>query len=389
MTRDQLPDPTRRILDAVRQVEPPDDLLHTVMAEAEATPQERGLRFSWLPAAGWGMAAVVVVALAVIAVPRLAQLGQSPSPAGSGGPSAGATPIHVTPVEIGQLPIAGAIESQTTTPPGAYPGSADATSVWLGSESTGEVLRFDVASGEITGSVQVNEPTSEPYDLWPISDGTSVWTAGRDDRSLVRIDIASMQVADRWAIVAVPYRVAPAGSVVWVTDFEGGRVLRVDASTGEVELSVDVSRPTGVAVTSDAVWVATYSGAVVRLDPSTGTRVASYSIAHNATDVYPVGDQLWIVGINGRRLERLDTATGLVAAWTDEVTAISFLDGRPWAAVSGGALVELHPITLERIGAVRLGDVTTDQMVATGGRLWAFGATADETFLYGVRPSGS
>jgi hypothetical protein len=65
---------------------------------------------------------------------------------------------------------------------------------------------------------------------------------------------------------------------------------------------------------------------------------------------------------------------------------VAFIDGDPWAAVSAGGLVRLQTDTLEWTAAVPLEGVL-DQLVAAGGRLWAFGATPDETRLYVVRPT--
>jgi hypothetical protein len=381
VSRDELPDPAREVVEDLRRVEPPDGLMESVMAEVERTPQERGLRLSWLPVASAVAVSIAVVVLAVLAVGRIREAGSSPSPT----TTASTTPVQATPAPIGDLPVSGIVEGRTPLPEGAYPASADATFVWLGSESSGEVLAVEALTGEIAGRVQVNAPTTEPYNLWPISDGTSVWTAGRDDRSLVRIDIGSMATAVRWPIDAIPYRIAPAGSSIWVTDFDGGRVLEVSAESGEVLTTIGLARATGIAVTPEAVWVASYIGQLARIDPASKLVTATYPIASDATDVYAVDDQLWIVGIKGRRLERFDTARGVVAAWTESVSAVSFVDGGPWAAVPGG-VVALKPVTLERTGAVPLPDVAMDQMVAAGGRLWAWGAASDGTFLYRIRP---
>jgi streptogramin lyase len=384
VTRDRLPDQVRRVVHAVREVEPPDDLHHTVMREAEATPQDRGLRFGWLPVVSTLGAGVAALALAVIVAPLIGQFGKT-GPSTGATSSAAATAIHATPAEISLLPVAGSIDMQIAVPAGAYPASADDSSIWLGDESTGQVHRLDIASGQISGSVQVNEPALD-YNLWPISDGASVWTSGLEDRSLVRIDIGSMAVADRFAIEAVPYRIAPVGSSVWVTDFDDSQVLEIDASTGEVLMTVAMERPTGIAVTPTAVWVATYRGVLGRIDPESGEVVFTSTIAPRATDLHLQGDQLWITGIRNRRLERFDTTTETLAARTDGVTAVAFIADRPWAAVTAGALVALDPVTLEWTGAVPLGDVTTDQMVSAAGELWAYGATADETRVYRIRP---
>ena len=381
MTRDQLPDETRRVVDAVRRADLPDGLLESVVAEVEVTPQERAFRIAWLPAASGVAVAAAVVAVAVFAGGRIGSFGGSPSPSSA---TASGAP---TSVPLDELPLAGAIEGQTRVADGAHPGSADPTSVWLGSEATGEILRVDPATGEIIGMVQVNEPTTEEYDLWPASDGTSVWAAGRDDRALVQIEISSLAVTNRFPIEAVPYRIAPVGSVVWLTDFDGGRVLQVNAQTGTVISTTPLNDATGIAVTPDAVWVATYIGQLARIDPTNGRVADTFEIAGNATDVQAVGDALWISGIHGRRLERLDPELGVVVAWTDRVRAVAFVDGEPWATVEGG-LVTLDPDTLQRTGAVPMRGVETDQLVAAAGRLWAYGGTSDGTLLYAVLPDG-
>jgi hypothetical protein len=372
MTRDHVPDDLRRVVDAVRRAELPEGLFESVVAEVEATPQVRPLRFAWLPAASAVAAAAAVVAVVVFLGGRSGPVGQSPSPNGS-------APFNA-------LPVVGAIEGKIQVPDGAHPGRADPTSVWLGTQATGEVLRVDARSGDIVGTVQVNEPTTEPYDLWPVSDGASVWAAGRDDRALVRIDIGSLAVADRFPIDAVPYRIAPAGSVVWVTDFDDGRVLQVDAQSGNIISTTPLTDATGIAVTPDAVWVATYSGQLARIDPATGRATETFEIAGDATDVQVWDGQLWITGINGRRLERFDPGLGAVVAWTDAVWAVAFVDGKPWATVEGG-LVLLDPASLAPTGVVPLPGAETDQLVATAGRLWAYGGMPGGTVLYEVRPN--
>lgn len=378
MTREQLPEFAHRAIEAIRGNEPPDDLLRSVMAQAQATKQVGRLRLPGLPLVARMAGALVVLVLVVSVLPRVLQPAPTPSP----GP-----PIQAAPADIGQLPVVGAIESRVAVPPDAYPGSADSSAVWLANEPTGEILRFDVERGQIAERVRVAAPTEVPYDLWPVSDGSSVWVSGRDDQSVVRLDIESMQVADRWPIGGVPYRIAPAGPVVWVTDLDRDRVLQVRAGSGEILTTTEVPDATGIAVSGSAVWVAGYRGDLVRIDAVDGTITARHRIATDATDARVLGDQLWISGINGRRLERFDTTRGVLAAMTEDVTAFAFLDDHVWAAVSDGALVTLDPQTLAWTGAVPLGDVTTDQLVAGAGRLWAYGAAANETFLFGVRPA--
>jgi len=370
--RDQLPAAARRALDELRRLDPPPDLVRAVMREAEATQQRRPPLFATFRFAGYASALAAVAIILAIAMPIAA-------------PSPGASPASPTPTES-DVPSAGAVELRVAVPDGAHTGSADAGGVWLGQESTGVVLKLDPESGAELGRVEVNAPTREPYDLWPVTDGTSVWVAGREDQALVRIDAGSLEVVDRWPIDAVPYRIQPGDRAVWVSDFDEGRVLKVDPTDGQVLASAPVSRATGIALTTDAVYVVGYGGSLVEIDPETAEIRENYVVAAKATDLVAIDGDLLIWGIDGRILERFDLETRRVAATTRGVTAVAVLDNQPWATTSDGAVARLDPGTLAAVGAVSLGDVGTDQLVASADRLWAYASTPGGTAIYVVRP---
>ena len=367
--RDGLPPPTRRALDELRRLEPPRDLLRSVVLEAETTPQ-RGSTRGGLRLVAFATAAATLLVVVAIALPQLPNVG----PPGSAGTSpAGST-----------LPPGGAVDLRIPVPDGAHTGSADATGIWLGQPTTGLVMRLDPATGAELGRVQVDAPTTEPHDLWPVSDGKSVWVGGFSDRSLVQIDIASMEVAARLPIDAVPYRIQPAGGIVWVTDFDDQEVLAIDPSDGTVLDSVPLGRATGIAVTADAVYVVGYTGTLVAIDPDDRRVVATYKVAANATDLAVLDGRLLVWGLRGRPLELLDASTGEILATAGGVTGVALLDGQPWAAVQGGEIMRLDPETLAGTGSIPLGDVSTDQLVAAPDRLWAYASANAATYIYAV-----
>ena len=365
---ERLPEPTRRAVEDLRRLVPPGDLLRSVRDEAERTPQRRPWALP-LRSALAGVVATAAVLAAVVLLPRL------PGP----GPGAGSSTVTSPPPD-------GAVDLRIAVPEDAHTGSADAVNVWLGSEASGRVIRYDAATGGLLGEVQVNDPTDESYDLWPVSDGSSVWAAGLTDTSVVRIDIATMGVAARWPIDGIPYRIAPAADAIWISDFDGSRVLEVDASNGRILGTVEVLSPTGIAVTPSAIYVVGYAGDLVVIDSVTRAVVAEHGIAGRATDLLLVDGDLLIWGLDGRLLERFDTTTSTIVATTGDVTAVALLDGQPWAALRDGSVALLDPATLASTLTIPLGDVSTDQLVASSGRLWAYAGTPSGTFLYGIRP---
>lgn len=373
---DELPWTARRAFEAARRFDPPPDLLRSIVTEAAATPQRRR-RWSHPLLVGVSPAIGAVAAAAVIvAVVALRALVASPGAApGASGPA-----------------VAGTVELRQPLSGGLVPWSADGGGVWLGSAATGTVVRLDPATGEQRGSVKVNAATAEPYDLVPVIDRNSVWVAGRDDRALVRIDRATIAITARLPIDAVAYRIAPAGATVWATDFDGSRVLHIDASDGSILGSITIPRPTGVAVVGREVWVVDYVGDIYEIDPGSSTVVRRGDIAARATDLLVSGSDVLIWGID-RRLERFDTAVRAVTATRDGVTGVAMLDGAVWAAAGPGtiasaaAVARLDPTTLEPVGIVELPAATeTDQLVASPDRLWVWTGVGENGWLEAIRP---
>ena len=379
MSRQELPEPARRAIDELRRVGPPEDLLRSVLDAAGRSPQQRSWRGQWLRLASVAAAAALVVLIAGVGLGPLGNVGTTPAPSAS--PTATRTP------SLDDLPSAGRVEREIVVPDGAHPASALDREVWLADPERGQVLVVDTIGLEVTATIPIDPPGSGAPDLWPAVDAESGWVAGGSDRTLVRIDRATMTVQDRFAVDAEAYRIAPAPDAVWLTDFSGGEVLKVDRETGMVLARVDFPDATGIAVAGDDVWVTSYSGRVARIDSVAATLVEIGLFAPDATDLHVEDGDLWIAGINGRRLERVDPATGEVVASYGPAGSIAFLDGQVWTSAEGG-LIRLDPETLRPIGAVPLPGVGTDQLVATDAGLWAFGDTEAGTRLVVVRPEG-
>jgi hypothetical protein len=135
----------------------------------------------------------------------------------------------------------------------------------------------------------------------------------------------------------------------WVKGFDGsgaGRVLRVDAGTGEV---TEIARHpvlgaggTGLAVGAGSVWLATWREAaggpgatVIRFDPQTNEQESLGPVPGTVpTDVVVDGGVVWapVVGEGGARLIGFDLRA-------DRRISVALPEGRPGAVfASGGAI---------------------------------------------------
>lgn len=168
-----------------------------------------------------------------------------------------------------------------------------------------------------------------------------------------------------------PAGVAVSAGVVWVTDREGGTVVRLDERTGRAlgpPIPVGV-HPGGVAVGAGGVWVANAgSDSVTRLDPASGQPVATISVGRVPVGVAVGAGSVWVTNSAEGTVSRIEPATGLVVT-TERIgygpTAIVVAAGRPWVVASlDRAVVSLDPAS---------GTVATTTPVDAGPASIAFG----------------
>ncbi len=104
-------------------------------------------------------------------------------------------------------------------------------------------------------------------------DGNRVYAALADRGEIVVLDAQSLRVIARHTIPAEPRAVLPAadGGGLWVADFDGDRVLRLNADTGRIEAASDrIDRPACLALSPgrDELYTTCFrSGEIVVLDP--------------------------------------------------------------------------------------------------------------------------
>jgi YVTN family beta-propeller protein len=160
------------------------------------------------------------------------------------------------------------------------------------------------------------------------------------------------------------YDTTGAGSV-WQTDYENDVLVRIDPVTGTVVASIPVgSAPEGVAVTAGSVWVADeHDGSVARVDPATNRVVATIFVGPAG----PSGPQIMTAGPGGvwvgiestSEVVRVDAATnrvGLVVPLDGPVAS----DGKEvWIGVDTGPngfsqVVRIDPVSGKVITTVDL-----------------------------------
>lgn len=388
----------------------PDRILGHAADVIDRTKQRR-LGVAWRPAPMFSnrlaMAGVVVVLVATsaLAINRFASVGPpgpspSPSIATSAPPSAGATVVPTI-----ELPAA-----RQLTP----------TAV------------IDLA-GQVRDTIPL---TTDGTDVWVGVDGALIHINGQTNVTR-RIGVADMSTGNGEIMFA------PDG--IWIEDYSGGRVLRIDPSSGDVTFTVTISRPRTIHFVDGQLWIGTSElpGAYL-LDRATG----QFGPRIGTTNVFAVGlGNLWIGEWEGVEVDhpvadlisRYDASTGAPAGsvsvpsgtgclvsgsfpdnvWaacppdfgtcpadrtavridpaTNEVVATARICGAPVAVVEGTpwfiagrkngqelaqSLVSVDPATGQLLAQLDLGALDPDVIVVTDSAIWMSDEQSDRIIRY-------
>lgn len=204
----------------------------------------------------------------------------------------------------------------------------------------------------------------------------AVWVARNETGEVLRLDPASGRTLATVRVDAQGWAMAADASGVWLTDYFGDQVVRVDAATDRVALRVRglPPGPTGIAIGPDRVWVvSSRAGAISRLDPSTGRTVASRLVGTRPLPVVDTGDAVWLRDELDGFVHRIDPATLEVTASVrvgaffgrDGVDSLAFDGEGVWACSLGLRRVNARTARIDR-------ELPIDCVAAVygAGRLW-------------------
>jgi YVTN family beta-propeller protein len=207
--------------------------------------------------------------------------------------------------------------------------------------------------------------------------GGSVWVENYGGASVTRIDPRTNKPEDV-DVGAAPFDVTYAAGAAWTTDHGDDTVTRIDAGTGKTSTIKVGGDPVGIAPGADAVWVTNQAdGTLSRIDPRT-LRVQTYPVGAQPSWTAWDADSLWIASLGGMR--RIDLASGRSAqrvALPGQPNDGDIVDGTVWVADQDGRLDALSAGTGKRLGRWPTGLTNPFVIAAYDGLLWVvdFGGT--------------
>jgi hypothetical protein len=223
---------------------------------------------------------------------------------------------HTIPApELDSVPIVGRLTGSLSGPARSYeqyPAVAG-NDLWLTDADRGSLLRIRLDTGELVAEIPAGVAGVFPPDLHAVAvRGDEVWSGYNHYGGFFIVDANTDAIVRSVESSIRPYAMAFGEDGLWVTDFDHSKVAKIDPDTGAEVAVIDVPFPTGIAVTSDAVWVAGHSdGTLIRIDPAKATITDTITFKGKSTQVVAAFGAIW-VGIYGRNpggVARVDPVT--------------------------------------------------------------------------------
>jgi streptogramin lyase len=206
-----------------------------------------------------------------------------------------------------------------------------------------------------------------------------------------------------------PSGIAAVPGGVWLSSWNRGQMVRIDAATGRIMARIPVGTPGdgpySIAYGAGSLWVTDLrTSDLLRLDPRTGHRVAAIHLPGGIRYVTVGGGYVWVTTMRGgpvnNRLVKIDPATNTVLAvqpmpgnYGKGGLAIAPTSTAVWLLADGGPAVRaVNPASLHVVASARTGaaQYTRSADRVRPGRVGANrrNARPDRPAMVGGQPSG-
>jgi YVTN family beta-propeller protein len=136
-----------------------------------------------------------------------------------------------------------------------------------------------------------------------------VWVSNSAEGTVSRIDTRTNRVVKTFRAGSEPNGLLYAHGALWVGDYGGSRLLRVDPATGRVTRRWTIAKADWITASPGALWVSSEPGRIVRIDPATGAVRARIEVGANPFATAWIGGELWVPSIDDDSISIVDPAT--------------------------------------------------------------------------------
>lgn len=205
----------------------------------------------------------------------------------------------------------------------------------------------------------------------------SLWIANQDDQTISRLDPGTLQTMRPLSVAEVPTGLAASSNAIWVAgtspDGIGALISSIDPVFDEVGPTARVGDvwgggPVRVAAHGDGVWVAPFGGLLSRLAATTGTVVQQLDPSSGGAAMALGDGAVWLTDTEGDNVTRVDPS-GVVTPIPvgNGPIGIAFGDGGVWVADSlDNTVVRIDPNSRMVIAKIPVGTSPSGVVVGAG-----------------------
>ena len=208
--------------------------------------------------------------------------------------------------------------------------------------------------------VEIGAP---PHDLALGGDGRTVFVVSRRGL-LARFDPKSGRIHQRVTLGGSPHNVAAFGAAAWITDISSRRLLVVDEGSRprEVPISI-VGHDIALRPGSKELWVTPWNGnRLVIVNAETRKEIANAPVGRNPSHKHITfsaeGNEAWVTEPSSGRLFVVDARSKRTVKEVDlegQPHHVRFAAGRAYVAVGPNEMVVLDATSRNPVGRVALG----------------------------------
>ncbi len=184
-------------------------------------------------------------------------------------------------------------------------------------------------------------------------------------------------VVAKFSVGGQPCGVVGTPSGIWVADYSGNRLVRIDSDAGVVAGVVPGVRSVcELTYARGALWAPSRTGVLYRVDPVARRIVARIPVGGELDDVVAAAGSVWVISYGGRSAIRVNPRTNRVARRialphaTGGASGITAAGGAVWAGqTQGTAIFRIDP-RRNRAVAVRTGKIGPAWFSSSGDDVW-------------------
>jgi YVTN family beta-propeller protein len=222
-------------------------------------------------------------------------------------------------------------------------------------------------------------------------DGTHLWVTNWGGSSVSKVDIVSNAAATPVNMSGQPYGIAFDGASVWVSVWNTPsvqKIQKINIATNALSNINVGDKPNAMAFDGKYIWAANYNGYVSKINTTNDADIAIISTGAGSNGVVYDGKYIWVSNSSVKSITKIDAVSNSVVATITsslfaQPRAMAFDGSHVWAADWGGKVLKIDVISNEVVTSIPVGNTPYD-VAFDGIHLWVSNANSNNVNIIDI-----